>query len=138
MGIELLNAGNTRRGGRQCVAFADNVFFGLFSGALLLLAVVGPSVGWLIDRHGGCHLLIALNLVISAGLLILAGAYSVIGLVIAWTVLGVAIGRGLYDAAFATLSSLYSRKARSAITGITLIAGFASTIGWPITAVFLA
>ena len=106
-----------------------SVFFGLFSGALLLSAVVGPSVGRLIDRHGGRHLLIASNLVIAAGLLILAGAHSVIGLVIAWTVLGVAIGMGLYDAAFATLSSLYGREARSAITGITLIAGFASTIG---------
>jgi hypothetical protein len=44
---------------------------------------------------------------------------------------------GLYDSAFATLSWLYGRDARSAITGITLIAGFASTIGWPMTAVFL-
>jgi hypothetical protein len=33
------------------------------------------------------------------------------------------------------LSVLYGREARSAITGITLIAGFASTIGWPLTAV---
>ena len=30
-----------------------SMFFGLFSGALLLSAVVGPSVGRLIDRHGG-------------------------------------------------------------------------------------
>jgi hypothetical protein len=44
---------------------------------------------------------------------------------------------GLYDSAFATLSRLYGREARSAITGITLIAGFASTIGWPMTALFL-
>ena len=50
--------------------------------------------------------------------------------------LGVAIGMGLYDSAFAALSSLYGREARSAITGITLIAGFASTIDWPMT-VFL-
>jgi hypothetical protein len=35
-------------------------------------AVVGPSVGRLIDRHGGRHLLAASNLVIGAGLLILA------------------------------------------------------------------
>src|ERR1700758_1498428 len=30
-----------------------SVFFGLFSGALLLSAVMGPSAGRLIDRHGG-------------------------------------------------------------------------------------
>ena len=44
---------------------------------------------------------------------------------------------GLYDPAFAALTWLYGREARSAITGITLIAGFASTIGWPASALFL-
>ena len=114
-----------------------SVFFGLFSGALLLSAVVGPTVGRLIDRHGGRHMLAASNLFIAAGLLILAAAHSLAGLVIAWTALGVGIGMGLYDPAFATLTWLYGRDARSSITGITLIAGFASTIGWPLTAVLL-
>src|SRR5712671_4717716 len=95
-----------------------------------------PS-GRLIDRHGGRDLLAASNLVIAAGLLILAAAHSIAGLVIAWTVLGVGIGMGLYDPAFATLTWLYGRDARPLITGITLIAGFASTIGWPLSALFL-
>ena len=115
----------------------DSVFFGLFSGALLLSAVIGPSVGRLIDRHGGRVLLACSNVVIAAGLVILAAAHGIAGLVIAWTVLGVGIGMGLYDPAFAALTWLYGREARSSITGITLIAGFASTIGWPMSAVFL-
>jgi predicted MFS family arabinose efflux permease len=41
---------------------------------------------------------------------------------------------GLYDSAFATLTGLYGRAARGPITGITLIAGFASTVGWPLSA----
>jgi MFS family permease len=113
-----------------------SVFFGLFSGALLLSAAVGPSVGRLIDRQGGRGLLAASNLVIACGLLILAAAQGITGLAIAWIVLGVGIGMGLYDPAFATLSWLYGHDARSSITGITLIAGFASTIGWP-SALFL-
>jgi hypothetical protein len=40
----------------------------------------------------------------------------------------------LHDSAFAALTALYGREARSAITGITLIAGLASTIGWPLSA----
>jgi predicted MFS family arabinose efflux permease len=48
--------------------------------------------------------------------------------------MGVGIALGLYDAAFATLAGLYGRAARGPITGITLIAGFASTVGWPISA----
>ncbi len=114
-----------------------SVFFGLFSGALLLSAGVGPSVGRLIDRHGGRGLLAASNLVIAAGLMTLAAAHGLAGLVMAWMVLGVGIGMGLYDLAFAALSSLYGRDARGSITGITLIAGFASTIGWPLSAVLL-
>ncbi len=39
----------------------SSVFFGLFSGALLLSAVIGPSVGRLIDRHGGRAVLTASN-----------------------------------------------------------------------------
>ncbi len=116
---------------------STNVFFGLFSAALLLSATVGPSIGRLIDRYGGRVLLAASNLVLAAGLIILATAHGIIGLVIAWAVLGVGIGMGLYDPAFAALTWLYGREARSAITGITLIAGFASTIGWPASAAFL-
>lgn len=114
-----------------------SLFFGLFSGALLLSAVIGPSVGRLIDRDGGRAVLAASNVVIAAGLIILAAAQGVMGLVIAWTVLGIGIGMGLYDPAFAALTWLYGREARGAITGITLIAGFASTIGWPLSAIFL-
>jgi len=49
-------------------------------------------------------------------------------------VLGVGMALGLYDPAFATLTGLYGRAARGPITGITLIAGFASTVGWPLSA----
>ena len=114
-----------------------SVFFGLFSGALLLSAALGPSIGRLIDRQGGRGLLAMSNLVIAAGMLVLAAAQGIMGLAIAWTVLGVGIGMGLYDPAFATLTWLYGRDARRSITGITLIAGFASTIGWPLSALLL-
>ena len=91
---------------------SESVFFGLFSAALLLSAAVGPSVGRLIDRQGGRGLLAASNLVIAAGLLILASAQGIVGLATAWIVLGVGIGMGLYDPAFATLTWLYGRDAR--------------------------
>ena len=37
---------------------------------------------------------------------------------------------GLYDAAFATVGTLLGREAGPTITGITLFAGFASTVFW--------
>ncbi len=52
----------------------------------------------------------------------------------AWCILGAGMAMGLYDAAFAALVRLYGSDARRPITGITLIAGFASTVGWPLSA----
>ena len=109
-------------------------FFGIFSGALLLSGLLGPAAGRAIDRRGGRDVLALSNLVFAAGLLLLAAATGIAGLSVAWFVLGIGMALGLYDAAFATLAGLYRSEARGAITGITLLAGFASTIGWPTTA----
>jgi MFS family permease len=108
--------------------------FAAFSASLLLSAIAGPSIGRLIDRRGGRGILVASNLVLAAGLTMLAACNGVASLIAAWAVLGIGMGLGLYDAAFATLATLYGSDARAPITGITLIAGFASTVGWPLTA----
>jgi MFS family permease len=110
------------------------VVFGIFSGSLLLSAVLGPAVGRVIDKRGGRGVLALSNLVFAAGLVFLAVAQGIIGLTVSWAVLGVGMALGLYDSAFAALTGLYGREARGPITGITLIAGFASTVGWPLSA----
>nr|WP_283101707.1 MFS transporter [Halomonas populi] len=108
--------------------------FAAFSGALLITAILGPSVGKAIDRRGGRGILLASNVVLALGLALLAMAESLVGLVLAWAVTGMGMALGLYDAAFATLSRLLGSAARGPITGVTLIAGFASTVGWPLSA----
>lgn len=107
--------------------------FGAFSAALVLSALLGPWAGRAIDRHGGRPVLASSNLVLAFGLCLLAGAQGPATLAAAWLVLGAGISIGLYDAAFATLAGLYGREARGAITGVTLIAGFASTVAWPLS-----
>ncbi|AJY50218.1 MFS transporter [Halomonas sp. KO116] len=108
--------------------------FAAFSVALLLTAMLGPSVGRLIDQQGGRGVLMASNAVLAFGLVIMALSQGVLSLMLAWLITGVGMAMGLYDAAFATLGRLLGRSARSSITGVTLLAGFASTIGWPLTA----
>lgn len=108
------------------------VFAG-FSVALVVSAFLGPVAGKVIDHHGGRPVLAANSLVFATGLIALALAQGLFGLFAAWLLIGVAMSAGLYEAAFAALVYLYGRDARSAITGITLIAGFASTVGWPLT-----
>jgi predicted MFS family arabinose efflux permease len=109
--------------------------FAAFSGALVVTAALGPVVGQTIDRRGGRGVLCASNITLALGLALLAAAHGPVGLAAAWMVLGAGMAAGLYDAAYATLTGLYGREARGAITGITLIAGFASTIGWPLSTV---
>ncbi|MBR0673941.1 MFS transporter [Neoroseomonas soli] len=112
--------------------------FGIFSGALLLTALLGPAAGRAIDTRGGRDVLAISNLIFAAGLLLMGLAPGPLVLGLAWAVVGVAMAMGLYDAAFATLAGLYGKEARNSITGITLIAGFASTVGWPATALMEA
>jgi MFS family permease len=107
--------------------------FGAFSGALLIAAFAGPAVGRLIDRHGGRGVLVSSNIVLACGLVVLAAAHGVFLLCVAWAVLGVGMALGLYDAGFAALTALYGTEARGPITGITLLAGFASTVSWPLS-----
>lgn len=112
--------------------------FAAFSAALIVSALLGPFAGRAIDRWGGRPVLIGTNAVFALGLVGLAFAEGPLSLVAAWLVMGVGMGSGLYEAAFAALVRLYGRDSRSAITGITLIAGFASTVGWPLSALLEA
>ncbi len=116
------------------VGTSSATVFGAFSVALLVAAAVGPFAGRLIDRLGGRPVLVASNLVFAAGLVALSQSHQVVHVFAAWAVMGLAMGSGLYEAAFATVVRLHGQDARRAITGITLFAGFASTVGWPLSA----
>jgi MFS family permease len=105
-----------------------------FSCGLLLSAMLGPAAGRLIDVHGGRRVLPVSTLVFAAGLASLGFSSGIVSLFGAWLVIGAGMGAGLYEAAFATLAGIYGQEARRSITGITLIAGFASTVCWPISA----
>ena len=105
-----------------------------FSCAMGGSALVGPLAGRAIDRLGGRPVLIATSLLFAAGLALLSQVESELGLFLAWAVIGMAMGAGLYEAAFATVVRLYGTASGDAITVITLFGGFASTVGWPLSA----
>jgi predicted MFS family arabinose efflux permease len=115
------------------LGISSNWFFAAFSGSLVISGLLGPRVGRQIDRVGGRQVLAASNVILAAGLALLGASTSVWTMCGAWLLLGVGMGLGLYDAAFGALGRVYGDNARRAITGITLIAGFASTVGWPLS-----
>jgi MFS family permease len=101
---------------------------------LLIAGLVSPWVGRAIARLGGRPVLAVSAGLLAAGLLALALAHSLPAYLSAWLAIGLGMGAGLYDPAFATLGRLYGRRGRSAIAALTLFGGFASTICWPLSA----
>jgi MFS family permease len=111
--------------------------YGAFSLALLISGLAAPRIGRAIQNLGGRPVMMASALTLAAGLALLGVLPGLAGWFLAWVVLGVGMGLGLYEAAFATLGALYGRAARRGITIVTLLGGFASTIGWPLTAALM-
>ena len=101
---------------------------------LLTAGLVSPWVGRAIARRGGRPVLAVSAGLLAAGLSALALAHSLPAFLIAWLLVGLGMGAGLYDPAFATLGRLYGHGGRSAITTLTLFGGFASTVCWPLSA----
>jgi MFS family permease len=111
--------------------------YGAFSLALLISGLAAPRIGRTIERLGGRPVMMASAVTLAAGLALLGLLPGLAGWFAAWVVLGIGMGLGLYEAAFATLGTLYGRGARRGITIVTLLGGFASTIGWPLTAALM-
>jgi MFS family permease len=114
------------------------ILFAIFSVALLLGGLASPLLGILMDRVGAARLMAFGSLcaaIVLAGIAVSPGIYVFALLTVALEIVGALI---LYNAAFAALAQLDGAKARRAITYLTLIAGFASTLFWPLTGWLLA
>jgi len=99
----------------------------------LISGLASPKVGRLIDQFGGRPVLGCSAIILALGMVLLAVAPNELCYLGAWVVLGLGMGAGLYDPAFAALGRLYGDQARSAITLTTLWGGFASTLCWPLS-----
>lgn len=111
--------------------------YGALSTGILVSGVLAPLSGRIIARTGGRLLLAMSGAVMALGLVIMAFSYHLPLLLFAWVIIGIGMAMGLYDALFATLGTCYGGQARAAITGITLISGFCTTLVWPGTALLI-
>lgn len=109
------------------------LLFGLLSFGLLLGGVCAPSLGGLLDRFGAARVMTGGSLCMSVLLGALAFAPNIYvfgGVTILIELLSFAV---LYDAAFALLAQKHPSDTRRYITQLTLIAGLASTVFWPLS-----
>ena len=110
---------------------------GAFSAGLVVSALVGVPVGRGLDRIGPRLLMTAGSVVAvpAVAVIALAGSYPVF--VTGWLLAGVAMAGTLYPPAFAALTRWWGPQRVTALTGLTLLAGLASTVFAPVTAALL-
>ena len=117
----------------QDVGLSLTGVYGLFSIALLASGFIAPRAGRLLDGKDPALVMTA-GSCFSALLLVgwaLAPGKAAFGLFLILSQMSSVLV--LYEAAFVLAARLSPSNARRTITGITLIAGFASTIFWPLT-----
>ena len=115
------------------LGYPVSTVYAAFSVSLIVAAITVPFAGKYVDAYGGKRVLAASNIWFALSLAFLSQAQSEVSLFLGWASLGMAMGAGLYDIAFATVVRSRGSAAPPVIAGITVLAGFASTLGWPIT-----
>lgn len=110
--------------------------FASLSLALLAGGAAAPYAGKLIDRRGAAEMMAIGSGAAAAALAVLAFAPNIAVFVIGLMAVEIAGALVLYDAAFACI--VQGGGSRRRITHLTLIAGFASTIFWPLTSALAA
>ncbi len=107
--------------------------YGVFSFGLFVSGILAGRAGRLFDKHDPAAIMTA-GSALAAVLLVLwslmPGQWAYALLLVALQVVSMLV---LYEAAFVAAAVYAPGSARRTITGITLIAGFASTIFWPLT-----
>ncbi|MDP3890380.1 MFS transporter, partial [Nocardioides sp.] len=105
-----------------------------FSAGSLTGAVAGIAVGRLLQRRGPRLVMTAGSALGAAAIALVALAPSYPVFVAAWLLVGLASSATFYPPAFAALVHWFGSGRVRAITTLTLVAGFASTIFAPLTA----
>lgn len=98
----------------------------------LVMALLTPFSGAWVDRGWGGEMLGYAPVIAALGVLALGFAPSPLIWVLIWVMIGVAQACCLYESCFAFLTRRLGLGARAAITKVTLVAGFAGTLAFPL------
>jgi MFS family permease len=109
----------------------------VFTVAQLVAAAAGLWVGRRLDRRGPRLLMTVGSAVGVASVVAIAVAPSLATYALAWVVAGLAMSATLYPPAFATVTHWAGPGRVQALTAVTLVAGFASTVFAPLTALLV-
>lgn len=105
-----------------------------FSTGLVVSALAGIPAGRVLDRHGPRVVMTTGSLLGVPALLGIATAPTLPWFFASWALAGLAMAGTLYPPAFAALTRWWGPRRVTALTAVTLLAGFASAIFAPLTA----
>lgn len=100
--------------------------------AFLVMAALTPFTGRLVDRGLGGEMLVWLPGLAALGVTGLGLVDSLSGWLVLWALIGVAQSGSFYETCFSFLTRRLGDGARAAITRVTLVAGFAGTLAFPL------
>ena len=115
------------------LGFSSTTIFAGFSLSLAIAGLCGPFTGKLVDRMGGRPVLILSNLIFATGFTLLGFSGSLLLMLAAYAIIGLGMAAGLFEVAFASIVRIFGKNSRNAITGVSLLAGFASVAGWTLS-----
>lgn len=107
---------------------------GAYSLAIVVLGVVGVPVGHWLDERGPRLLMTAGSVLGVALLIVWSGVQDLATFYALWVLMGVCWSATLYGPAFATVTAHFRERRTEALTVVTLMAGLASTIFFPLAA----
>ena len=118
--------------------WSDVFVYSGFSISAIVSGLLSPFSGKAIDRIGGRYVMALGSFIGSVGIFFLSAVSSMLEYALAWTIIGISMSMCLYDSAFASVARIAGKATRKAISSITLLAGFSSTLTWPATAFLLS
>ena len=107
---------------------------GAFSLALVVSGFAAIPVGRWLDRHGARLLMTTGSCVGVVLVLAWAVTDALVVFYALWAAIGLVMATVLYEPAFAVVAVWFDRKRARALTALTLIAGFSSTVFLPLAA----
>ncbi|MDQ0320253.1 MFS family permease [Pararhizobium capsulatum DSM 1112] len=115
------------------LAVSEQWVFGIFSVALLIGAFAAPMSGKLADRWGAGRVMAMGSIGSTLTLVLTSISSGPVGFAVSLTLMQVVSAGVLYSTAFTAIVQAGGRKSRTSIVHLTLIAGFASSLFWPLT-----
>ncbi|ACU61881.1 major facilitator superfamily MFS_1 [Chitinophaga pinensis DSM 2588] len=114
----------------QETGWSYQMVYSALSLALLISGLVLPRIGRIIDAYDKNYILKYAGVTMACGLILMGFSRHFVLYLFSWTIIGISMGMGLYDALFASLGKKYGPGTGKVIVQVTLIASLAPSISW--------